>query len=124
MTSYRIADDGRSITCRRCGKTSYNMSDVAHRYCGHCKVFHDDEWSTVEIAGVPVTVVSDDEAHLADFVVCIRADSSAATDFDDNETGVCSRCSTAIVFRPYIPKGPPRICLPCAIALAEKKGLH
>jgi hypothetical protein len=40
--SYTIADDGKSITCHRCGKTSYHIEDVRHRYCGHCHIFHDD----------------------------------------------------------------------------------
>ena len=67
----------------------------------------------IEIAGIPVTVVSDEDANLADFVVCARADTPSP--FDDNETGVCSNCGTAIIFRPHIPKGPPRICLECAM---------
>jgi hypothetical protein len=37
-----IAADGKSITCLRCGKTSYNFNDVKYRYCAHCKRFHDD----------------------------------------------------------------------------------
>lgn len=28
-----------SFTCPRCGRTSYNPNDIAHRYCGHCHVF-------------------------------------------------------------------------------------
>lgn len=74
----------------------------------------------IMIDGVPVEVVSDEEANLAAFVVCVRADSPAAEVFDDNETGVCSRCGAAIVFRPYMPKGPPKICLQCAIASARQ----
>ena len=31
-----------SITCARCGKESFYMSDVKERYCGHCKIFHED----------------------------------------------------------------------------------
>jgi len=31
-----------SITCPRCGKTSYNLNDVRERYCGFCHVFLDD----------------------------------------------------------------------------------
>jgi len=33
--------DGKSITCFRCGKTSYNDNDVQKRYCGFCHVFHE-----------------------------------------------------------------------------------
>lgn len=32
---------GRSITCPRCGKTSYNHGDIKRRYCGNCHQFHD-----------------------------------------------------------------------------------
>ena len=40
--SYVIPDDQSSITCTRCGSTSYNLSDVQHRYCGQYKRFHED----------------------------------------------------------------------------------
>ena len=32
----------RSITCPKCGRTSYHPEDVRHRYCGACHQFHDD----------------------------------------------------------------------------------
>lgn len=70
----------------------------------------------VEIGGVPVTVVSDEQANLADFVVCASADTP--TPFKDNVPGVCSHCEAAIIWRPYVPKHVPRICLRCAIQLA------
>lgn len=31
-----------SITCPVCHKTSYNLGDVQHRYCGFCHQFHDN----------------------------------------------------------------------------------
>jgi ribosomal protein L37E len=31
-----------SITCPRCGKVSYNPTDVEQRYCGACHAFHQD----------------------------------------------------------------------------------
>jgi len=34
--------DPTSITCPRCGWTSYNPHDISERYCGHCHVFLDD----------------------------------------------------------------------------------
>jgi hypothetical protein len=40
---YTIAPDGSWITCHRCGRRSFHRMDVAHRYCGFCKLFHDDE---------------------------------------------------------------------------------
>lgn len=39
--TFTIADDGKSITCHRCGKTSHNANDVAFHYCGRCNVWHD-----------------------------------------------------------------------------------
>jgi hypothetical protein len=42
MSGYTINGDG-SITCGRCGNTSHNPEDVTQHYCGHCKIFHDDE---------------------------------------------------------------------------------
>jgi ribosomal protein L37E len=32
----------KSITCPRCGWTSYNPNDVAMQYCGHCHRFFDE----------------------------------------------------------------------------------
>ena len=34
-------DDAPSVTCPRCGMTSYSSTDVVEGYCGHC---HD--WTT------------------------------------------------------------------------------
>jgi hypothetical protein len=42
MSEYTISPDGGSITCHRCGLTSYHPMDVAHRYCGGCHRFHTD----------------------------------------------------------------------------------
>lgn len=44
MDTFTISPDGKSITCKRCKMTSYNLNDVEQRYCGHCKVYHDDIW--------------------------------------------------------------------------------
>lgn len=38
--SYEIGADGKSITCRRCGMTSYYYADVENLYCGNCHIFH------------------------------------------------------------------------------------
>lgn len=38
--TYRIGEDGKSITCLKCFKTSYHPEDVMERYCGACHVFH------------------------------------------------------------------------------------
>ncbi len=31
-----------SITCPICHRVSYNLNDIAQRYCGQCHRFHDD----------------------------------------------------------------------------------
>lgn len=38
---YRIAPDGKSITCLICGETSFLSCDVKLRYCERCNVFHE-----------------------------------------------------------------------------------
>lgn len=32
-----------SITCPKCGWTSYNLNDVQNKYCGHCHEFWDEK---------------------------------------------------------------------------------
>jgi ribosomal protein L37E len=32
-----------SITCPRCGATSYHPADIAHGYCGRCHAFAEDD---------------------------------------------------------------------------------
>ena len=34
------AEPPASFTCPDCGRTSFNRSDVLHRYCGACHNFH------------------------------------------------------------------------------------
>lgn len=46
--SFTVADDGKSITCLFCNRTSCNAKDVAERFCGNCNVFHDDIWMASE----------------------------------------------------------------------------
>lgn len=40
-TSYSIDEASGSITCLRCGMTSYSPSDVREKYCGNCHRFHE-----------------------------------------------------------------------------------
>lgn len=68
----------------------------------------------------PFKVVGDDEAEQADFVICLRAGSRSP--FKDNLTGVCAHCGAAIIFRPYMPKTPQKICLECANDLVSASG--
>jgi hypothetical protein len=38
---YKIAEDGSSITCFACNRTSYNRNDVKMRYCAACHLWLD-----------------------------------------------------------------------------------
>ena len=51
--TFTISKDKCSITCLKCGRTSHNLNDVKHRYCGHCHVFH--EARTCSCCGEPFT---------------------------------------------------------------------
>lgn len=46
-----VAEDGTSITCGHCGLTSHHPDDVAARYCGNCKLFHDADTGLCEDCG-------------------------------------------------------------------------
>lgn len=61
---------------------------------------------------IPIRVVSDVEAEKGAYVVCIQAADDPGC-FADNLTGICCACGEAVVFRPYMPKQPPKICLQC-----------
>lgn len=64
----------------------------------------------------PFPVVSDEEAEQCAAVACAR-DVGQVTPFDDNEKGICSLCNHPIIFRPYVPKTPPKICLECILEM-------
>lgn len=38
--NHTISQDGQSITCHECGRTSHNPNDVRNRYCGNCHEFY------------------------------------------------------------------------------------
>lgn len=63
-----------------------------------------------------IPIVSNEEAEKCDLVVCVRKTSPVARVFDDNEEGPCCKCGETVVWRPYMPKKPPRICMECALA--------
>jgi hypothetical protein len=39
--TFTISEDGKAITCHRCGRTSHNANDVAFHYCGRCNHWHE-----------------------------------------------------------------------------------
>ncbi len=44
IETFTISEDGKTITCKRCRKTSHHPEDVKNHYCGFCHVWHDDIW--------------------------------------------------------------------------------
>lgn len=50
-------------------------------------------------------------------VVCVRKEDDPGV-FKDNLDGVCSMCGHAIVYRPTVPKGPPKVCVECIVVPA------
>lgn len=61
--TYSIAPDKGSITCRICGAISHNKSDVHHKYCARCGVFHMElqpcDWcDEAVLPGEPVSPVT------------------------------------------------------------------
>jgi hypothetical protein len=65
----------------------------------------------------PFTVASAKDCEDASYLVCVLA--TMTSPFTDNERGVCSICERAVIFRPYAPKRPPRICIDCMIELVK-----
>ncbi len=77
---------------------------------------------TVDIAGVAVQVVSQEESEAAGMVVCVRYTGKEDSVFTDNVRGVCSKCQHAIYHRPTVPAKPRKFCMECFIGmLAEEK---
>ena len=76
----------------------------------------------VEVAGIPMTVVSDAAAEEADMVVCMPADFPSP--FDDNVKAPCAQCGQPIIHRPHVPKRPAKVCISCALPLAGPVAGH
>lgn len=74
------------------------------------------------IAGVPIRIISQDEAETLDFVVC--GDAGTPTPWHDNVHTTCALCGAAIIHRPHAPKRPAKICMGCALARAEAGKPH
>lgn len=63
------------------------------------------------LTGMKATVISDEEAEKAAYVVCILW--SSDHHFLDNIMDTCCRCLRAVQHRPHAPKKPKRICMEC-----------
>lgn len=59
-----------------------------------------------------ITITTDEDAELADYVVCCRVGTQSP--FTDNLYGECSECGHQVFFRPHAPKRPKRLCMECA----------
>jgi hypothetical protein len=68
-----------------------------------------------------IPLISSEQAEEVDYTVCMPLGPSA---FDDNKTGVCCKCGRQVMFRPYVPKKPPKICLDCAAGLEGESDAH
>lgn len=66
---------------------------------------------TVELFGLKINVVSDEECEQADAVVCAHA--TIPLYFRDNVTGPCADCGDLLQWRPHAPKKPPKVCMRC-----------
>jgi len=54
--------------------------------------------------------------------MCLPASWAHAVYFDDNQHGRCSVCGCAVMFRPYMPKSPPKVCIRCFTVKLEEDG--
>lgn len=64
-----------------------------------------------------VQVVSDDEAEQADMVVCMP--DVGPRYFPDDLTAACAECGVIIRHRPHVPQRPKKVCIHCALRIAE-----
>lgn len=65
----------------------------------------------VWIAGIEATIGTPEECETADVVVCMRKGSFSQ--FTDNLEAPCSRCGETVIFRPYMPVTPAKVCTVC-----------
>jgi hypothetical protein len=77
---------------------------------------------TVSIAGVPIRVVSTDDAERAHVVIC--GDASMSSPFADDIVTACAWCGTGIRHRPHAPKAPVKVCMACAFARMSQERDH
>ena len=62
-------------------------------------------------------VVTDAEAEKATVIMCMP-DTGVRYFSDDVET-TCSQCGCAIIHRPHVPAGPPKVCVDCVRKMME-----
>ena len=70
------------------------------------------------IGGVPIKLVSEVEAELSDYVVCMRDVPGVPRGPLAKHFGKCSRCRHAIYWADSAPTLPRRICVTCVMTEA------
>lgn len=88
MTTYTISEDGKSITCHKCGKTSHNLNDVKEKYCGFCHYWHNPDplpSHTCPVCG-----------YTTDYATCMDNPDKARP--APGDTSVCMKCGEIFVF--------------------------
>jgi hypothetical protein len=74
------------------------------------------------IGGIPLEVLSDDEANECDFIICMPA--TTPSPFDDNLTDFCCKCGIKVIYRWHAPRQPPKLCIDCMFKMEDdKKGV-
>jgi hypothetical protein len=72
-----------------------------------------------EFLGMPIEVVSDEDAEKVDYLVCIPL--GVPSLFTDNLKGVCCKCGVDVQYRWHAPRKPKRICIDCIVKLEIKE---
>lgn len=72
----------------------------------------------VNVGGIPIEIVSDEQAENCEFLVCVPADTPSS--FTDNLTGFCSHCGVKVIYRWHAPRKPKKICLECMVKQGEQ----
>lgn len=75
-----------------------------------------DDDEQVDFFGLPVTLTSMEKCAQADYLVCCTADTPSP--FPDNRLAQCAICAVPIIYRPYMPPGPKKVCIDCFTHLA------
>lgn len=73
-----------------------------------------------EFKNIDCIVAGDKDQDKAEMIVCAEATPDAFR-VKGTVEATCSKCGVAVLLSPDSPKGPPKVCMPCAIKLAEKR---
>jgi hypothetical protein len=68
----------------------------------------------INVAGIPVQVVSQKEAEEANMLVC-----GFSSNYRDDVQARCRMCDRIVYHRPHAPVKPPRICMDCVVTMLK-----